>query len=113
MRGFRYDLKNSPAASIRNVLERMNTLPFKERRLSLSVVLEYNSFAKVNAVPNDAMALARHSLNNGFALMGWPEDTPQNIAFARKEVWEILQMISPGQKYFTGNTEGFRGWFLY
>ncbi|EEB89104.1 hypothetical protein MPER_12843, partial [Moniliophthora perniciosa FA553] len=84
MRGFPYDLASARVDPVRKVLERLNSLPFKEKNLSMSVVFEYNSLAKVKAVPNDTMALARHSLNNGFMLMGWPEDTPRNMMFARE-----------------------------
>uniref|UniRef100_A0A0W0FJA5 FAD-binding PCMH-type domain-containing protein n=1 Tax=Moniliophthora roreri TaxID=221103 RepID=A0A0W0FJA5_MONRR len=108
MRGFRYDLVSSRVGPIRQVLERLNSLPFKEKNLSMTVMFEYNSFVKVNAVSNEAMALARHSLNNGLVLMGWSEDTPRYMMYAREVVWEILQMVSPGQRFFTGNREGFQ-----
>ncbi|ESK91154.1 fad binding domain-containing protein [Moniliophthora roreri MCA 2997] len=108
MRGFPYDLASAQVDPVRKVLERLNSLPFKENNLSMIVMFEYNHLAKVKAVPNDAMALARHSLSNGFMLMGWPENTPKDMMFARKTVWEILRMISPGEKFFAGNREGFQ-----
>ncbi|KAL0577827.1 hypothetical protein V5O48_004155 [Marasmius crinis-equi] len=95
MRGFFNPECRLDVEKLRHYFEVLTELPCQERRLNINLFVEYVNPTKVQEVPDDAMALARHSLNNSVAMVAWSVDTPENTVLGRKAMWEVLNIFAP------------------
>ncbi|KAF5361195.1 hypothetical protein D9758_009025 [Tetrapyrgos nigripes] len=59
----------------------------------VTVVYEYVPLEKRDTVPLETTAFPRESANNGFIVVTWQENTPENWAWAKKMAEELLRLL--------------------